>query len=1091
MKNRHLLCAALALIAAASLTFAFTAGNGRVVVSADAAEPVVTISYSGGEFSTGSSGYTVTVNGEGIASSEMMTDSFAFTDNTTYLTITAPNDKALIGDGEGMSIRFRQLRDVVSTSANSAKEVLFAVENGGRYAYIRTGSIMYVNELGEVTEANADGVMTKVLSNMTVKDVIVTINAEASEIRTYVDGSLVQYYKASIDPITADVAEMFLDNARTEGSSTYVRKAYDKTYNEETFNYNSEHQVLADMSFYGRCLTDRDAADAHLAGISAGDFDFTEKVAVNYASGAFSTTNANFSITRNGSGITADPSMEGGFRFSDTTTYLTLSAKNGTSISESGAITVIFRHKITSVANSGNWEHWLGVKNGDDTAIVCQGKLYYVTGAYTDNVTRHTATPAGVEDAAKYVDEKLIAITIDPDATNGSISMYIDGKLAQYYNLSSSFQTAVTNSFALFDSELKAANGTLYIRPRHVTQDSYNKKVTSMAGFKLYDRAFTATEVLEYAREAGVDHYESEGSSEQGQIIDVNVTIDGLNESDYIATAADSGVKHIEDAEHPDAIWFSNRETYVTVKAGDNKTLAQHGNGISFSFMQKNTTDVHRDDDGAAIPYATDHCEQLFGVEGADGTAAYIGLGILYYWDGSNMTYSRLDNHEYKIMCTSTWKAATFVVDRQNLEVRLYLDGNLVLPYTQSLQKAEVVANVVNLFSSVASQKGGVVYVRKPFPKRTDRDTATLVIDNLIIGEGDIGQDKINNYYDRLLGNTRIKLITNVSAAAPDLLGKSDTPIVSVAPSMTGYEFVGYYTDAGFSVPLSENALFGSGITSLYAKFDPIVYNIDYHLNGGTQNDLNPAGYSLENKGVSFYPITMKGYRFEGWYRTADFKNQVTYLVPGTMGDLDLYAKFTPAVYTITYELNGGLVVADVTTEYVPEDTVVLVDAWKIGYLFDGWYSDKDLTLKVTAFDTSVMDDVTLYAGYTPEVYTISYVLNGGTLSAGAPTSYDVNSKITLPTAEKDGYTFEGWYYDSALTEKADRFYVSLFEDVSLYAKFEKAENGQPVQSTDEEPKNGGGGCGGTLGFTPVLISILGILGFGIVAIFKKRGERI
>ena len=59
------------------------------------------------------------------------------------------------------------------------------------------------------------------------------------------------------------------------------------------------------------------------------------------------------------------------------------------------------------------------------------------------------------------------------------------------------------------------------------------------------------------------------------------------------------------------------------------------------------------------------------------------------------------------------------------------------------------------------------------------------------------------------------------------------------------------------------------------------------------------------------------------------------------------------------------------------------------------------------------------------------YAVNG--------TTSNPSKNITLPTATKTGYTFNGWYTDSALTNKLTSFNTSAFsEDVTLYAKWTK-----------------------------------------------------
>lgn len=78
----------------------------------------------------------------------------------------------------------------------------------------------------------------------------------------------------------------------------------------------------------------------------------------------------------------------------------------------------------------------------------------------------------------------------------------------------------------------------------------------------------------------------------------------------------------------------------------------------------------------------------------------------------------------------------------------------------------------------------------------------------------------------------------------------------------------------------------------------------------------------------------------------------------------------------------------------------------KAGYGFDGWYNG---TTKVTA-DT-VMDTlktVNLTSNWKANSYTIEIVTDGA-LGGTAPTNYNIEAGVTLPTSTKPGHTFKGW----------------------------------------------------------------------------------
>ena len=78
------------------------------------------------------------------------------------------------------------------------------------------------------------------------------------------------------------------------------------------------------------------------------------------------------------------------------------------------------------------------------------------------------------------------------------------------------------------------------------------------------------------------------------------------------------------------------------------------------------------------------------------------------------------------------------------------------------------------------------------------------------------------------------------------------------------------------------------------------------------------------------------------------------------------------------------------------------------------YYTFKHWSLNVNGnefdFDTVLEDDTTLYAVYELDTYTISYDLDGGTVSTANPTSYTpLSENIILNNPTKEHYTFIGW----------------------------------------------------------------------------------
>lgn len=108
------------------------------------------------------------------------------------------------------------------------------------------------------------------------------------------------------------------------------------------------------------------------------------------------------------------------------------------------------------------------------------------------------------------------------------------------------------------------------------------------------------------------------------------------------------------------------------------------------------------------------------------------------------------------------------------------------------------------------------------------------------------------------------------------------------------------------------------------------------------------------------------GYTFDGWY--SDEACTQEYTAFAVSQSIDVYAKFTANVYTITYEVDGGTNPNTAST-FTVEDKVTLADAQKSGYTFDGWYLNAEYTEdKVTEIPKGTIGNITLYAKFTESV---------------------------------------------------------------------------------------------------------------------------
>ncbi|MBQ2880955.1 MAG: InlB B-repeat-containing protein, partial [Clostridia bacterium] len=91
---------------------------------------------------------------------------------------------------------------------------------------------------------------------------------------------------------------------------------------------------------------------------------------------------------------------------------------------------------------------------------------------------------------------------------------------------------------------------------------------------------------------------------------------------------------------------------------------------------------------------------------------------------------------------------------------------------------------------------------------------------------------------------------------------------------------------------------------------------------------------------------------------------------------------------------------------------VTLPNPTRTGYSFKGWYTDTNYTIKVgNAGDSYTPEtNVTLYAKWEANTYTITYNANGGSVSPTSETKTFDASYGTLPTPTRSYCDFAGWY---------------------------------------------------------------------------------
>ena len=184
--------------------------------------------------------------------------------------------------------------------------------------------------------------------------------------------------------------------------------------------------------------------------------------------------------------------------------------------------------------------------------------------------------------------------------------------------------------------------------------------------------------------------------------------------------------------------------------------------------------------------------------------------------------------------------------------------------------------------------------------------------------------------------------------------------------SRVGYTLAGWYhSSIGSSSLFTESSLVALAENhTLLAHWDAITYDLTYMINGGTNSQDNPAHYSIESETITLAAPTRDGYDFVGWYAEDTFSTVETTIPKGSRGDKTLYAKWTVAIYSVSYELNSGTNDSGNPTSYtILDSTIALLNPTRSHYTFGGWYTTSGFTgSAVTTIPSGSFGDKTFYA---------------------------------------------------------------------------------------------------------------------------------
>lgn len=312
-----------------------------------------------------------------------------------------------------------------------------------------------------------------------------------------------------------------------------------------------------------------------------------------------------------------------------------------------------------------------------------------------------------------------------------------------------------------------------------------------------------------------------------------------------------------------------------------------------------------------------------------------------------------------------------------------------------------------------------------------------------------------NYYYLKYDKNSGNDAVGNMPTPASESHAyKSSFKLSDNVPTRTGYTFLGWSTNPSATSPTyqkSATLTMPANDMTLYAVWRVNTYKLTYNANAGRDTVSNMPSPLTEdhtyrsNFNISKNIPTRTGYTFKGWSTNASSTNpdltaNAKYTMPAS--DITLYAVWSINTYTLTYNANGGSGAPNAERHnYNTTFNISRTQPTRTGYTFRGWSTNASATTAsfgIGASFTMPAYDVTLYAIWSVNTYTLTYNANGG---FGAPAAerrnYGSTSNLSRVTPTRANYSFLGWSTSPSAynaTYGAGSSYTMPNYNVTLYA---------------------------------------------------------
>jgi len=214
-------------------------------------------------------------------------------------------------------------------------------------------------------------------------------------------------------------------------------------------------------------------------------------------------------------------------------------------------------------------------------------------------------------------------------------------------------------------------------------------------------------------------------------------------------------------------------------------------------------------------------------------------------------------------------------------------------------------------------------------------------------------------------------------------------------------------------------------------------YQITYH--NVITSHSNPTSWVYGSGFTLTDPTARAGHTFAGWFDAEVLGNNVTQITATDEGNKDLWARWTPNTYYITY--NGIIPSNPNPASWVYGNAFAFLNpGTREGFTFVGWFNAENDGNKIDGITSEDINNKTLWARWEeeqvgPKTYYIAY--NGIIPSNPNPTSWVYGTGFALQDPGAFiGHTFAGWFDAPSGGNKITEIAASDEEDKVLWARW-------------------------------------------------------